>query len=354
MEMSISTKFWTRKRVLLTGHTGFKGAWLALWLKRLGADVIGISLAPTTTPNLFSLSDISHTIESYFCDIRDAEKLNNLIQQCQPDVIFHLAAQALVRESYANPLATFSSNIMGTANILDSLRGCETTRVVVMVTTDKVYHNNEWAWPYRETDPLGGHDPYSASKAASEIVISSYRDAFLKQQGVAIGNVRAGNVIGGGDWSDNRLIPDIVKAWQSKKQLEVRRPDAIRPWQHVLEPLSAYIKLAEKLWSNPTLAGSYNFGPNSHEAATVKTVVELVRQIISIGKVEYDHGNEGPYEAGLLTLDISKAASKLNIRPRWDLEDAVKHTALWYQAYYEGSSAKTLCEFDINAFEAKK
>jgi len=346
-----TTKFWAGKRILLTGHTGFKGAWLSLWLQRLGADVTGISLAPTTTPNLFYLSDISSTIESHFCDIRDTEKLNNLMQQIQPEIVFHLAAQALVRESYVNPVATFSTNVMGTTNLLDSLRTSQSTKVAVMVTTDKVYKNKEWQWPYKETDELGGYDPYSASKAASEIVINSFRDAFLKNQGIAIASARAGNVIGGGDWSENRLIPDTIKAWQADELVNIRRPNAIRPWQHVLEPLFSYITLAEKMWTNPDLAGAYNFGPNANEAATVKEVIDLAKASFPKVKVHFEDGTEGPHEAGLLTLDTSKACSILATKPRWDLKETISRTMNWYQAQHQGQDTKKLCESDIVAYE---
>ena len=255
--------FFRGKKVLLTGHTGFKGSWLVLWLHRLGARVAGVSLPPNTLPNLFSLVGIEDLCESHLCDIRDCAALNAVIRQIEPEIVFHLAAQPLVRASYLDPVETIATNVMGTAHVLDALRGLESTRVAVMVTTDKVYREKQPPRPYRENDALGGHDPYSASKAASEIVIGSYRSAFLAEQGVAIASARAGNVIGGGDWSADRLIPDAVRAWQKGQTLEVRRPDAIRPWQHVLEPLAGYLTLAEKIWRQPALAGAYNFGPES-------------------------------------------------------------------------------------------
>lgn len=242
--------FFNGKKVLITGHTGFKGSWLALWLQQLGAQVTGIALPPATTPNIFSLlgfhqpSPINHHLSSYYHDIRDAAGLAARVKEAEPEIVFHLAAQPLVRASYREPLTTFATNVMGTANLLDALRGVTSVRTVVAVTTDKVYRNIEHPYPYREEDPLGGHDPYSASKAASELIVSSYRDAFLAEQGVAIATARAGNVIGGGDWSEDRLIPDAVRAWQSDQPLDIRRPDAIRPWQHVLEPLAGYMALA--------------------------------------------------------------------------------------------------------------
>ncbi|MFY8051770.1 MAG: CDP-glucose 4,6-dehydratase, partial [Armatimonadaceae bacterium] len=261
--------FWNGKRVVITGHTGFKGSWLTLWLSQLGAKVTGIALEPCTTPSIFNEANIAECCDHHVCDIRDAAKTASLIKAANPEIIFHLAAQPLVRLSYREPLETFASNVMGTANVLNALRECPDCRTAVMITTDKVYHNREWAWPYREDDTLGGHDPYSASKAACEIVINSFRQSFLNDAGVAVASVRAGNVIGGGDWSEDRLIPDAVRAWTSGQTLSIRRPDSVRPWQHVLEPLRGYIELAEKLHETPSLAGAYNFGPRTHMAATV-------------------------------------------------------------------------------------
>lgn len=349
----IQSTFWSGKRVLLTGHTGFKGGWLALWLHRLGADVIGLALPPSTSPSLFDLANIANQIESHFCDIRDESVLKKVVNATSPEIVFHLAAQPLVRASYREPITTFTSNVMGTAHLLDALRGLDSVRVAVMVTTDKVYQNNEWHYPYREDDSLGGHDPYSASKAASEIIISSYRDAFLKEQGVAIASARAGNVIGGGDWSEDRLIPDAIRAWEAHRSLEIRRPSAIRPWQHVLEPLAGYLTLAQKLYENPTLAGAYNFGPQTNEAATVHEVIELARVAYGCGGVMYGGGNDGPHEAGWLALEISKARELLAVSPRWALAETISRTMTWYRAQREGKSALSLCETEIAAYEAK-
>jgi CDP-glucose 4,6-dehydratase len=347
-----SRDFWRGKRVLLTGHTGFKGSWLALWLNHLGAEVVGISLSPSTTPNLFSLAKVEKLCQSHFCDIRDVAALADLIKAARPEIVFHLAAQPLVRASYREPQATFATNVMGTVHVLDALRELDTVRVAVMVTTDKVYRNNEWPWPYREDDTLGAQDPYSASKAASEIAIASYRDAFLSAQGVAVSSGRAGNVIGGGDWSEDRLIPDAVRAWQAGQRVEVRRPHAIRPWQHVLEPLAAYLTLAHKLWEQPALAGAYNFGPESSEAATVRELVELARVAYGGGEVRYGDGTEGPHEAGWLALDVAKAQVGLGVRPHWTLAQAVTQTMAWYRAQHEGKDARTLCHSEIAAYEA--
>lgn len=349
--MKTTPDFWRRKRVLVTGHSGFKGAWLTIWLHRLGAQVIGISLPPNTEPNLASLVKIDQLCESHFCDIRDPEALTRIIHSAQPEIVFHLAAQPLVRASYREPVETFATNVMGTAHVLEALRGLESVKAAVMITTDKVYQNHEWPWPYREVDALGGHDPYSASKAASEMVIASYRDAFLRQQGVAVASVRAGNVIGGGDWSEDRLIPDAIRAWQANQTLEIRRPNAIRPWQHVLEPLAGYLMLAEQICSDSSKADAYNFGPNTHEVATVRQVVELAREANGGGAVRYGGGTEGPHEATWLALDIAKARTTLGYHPRWFLQESVQHAVAWYKSQQYGDDAFSLCSEQIELFE---
>lgn len=345
--------FWQGRRVVLTGHTGFKGAWLALWLHRLGARVTGISLAPATEPNLFTLAGLDQIVASHFCDIRDASGVALRLKTAEPEVVFHLAAQPLVRESYARPVETFATNIMGTAHVLDALRGMPGVRVAVMVTTDKVYRNLEHAYPYREDDALGGHDPYSASKAACELVVASYRDAFLAQQGIAVATARAGNVIGGGDWSADRLLPDAMRAWEAGVPLSVRRPEAIRPWQHVLDPLAGYLALAEHLWREPGLAGPWNFGPPTHEAATVRSVVELARSVWGSGAVAYGDGREGPHEAGWLALEIAKARIGLGTGAKWSLDEAVTRTVRWYRQQRQGSDARALCLAEIEAHECQ-
>ena len=343
--------FWSGKRVLVTGHTGFKGAWLALWLHHLGAKVFGISLPAVTTPNLFSLAGIQAITDSHLCDIRDAGALAVLINKAQPEIVFHLAAQALVHASYRDPLTTFATNVQGTANLLDALRGTDSVRAVVAVTTDKVYKNLEQPYPYRETDALGGHDPYSASKAAAEIVIASYRDSYLSEKGIAVASARAGNVIGGGDWSEDRLIPDAIRSWNANQPLQIRRPQATRPWQHVLEPLAGYIKLAEELWHQLAVAGAYNFGPETHEAATVRQVVQLAQSAYGMGQVSWGDGTEGPHEAGWLALEIAKARTVLGVKPRWPLVESVQRTIHWYRQQHEGADARALCEADISAYE---
>lgn len=347
-----SAGFWRGKRVLLTGHTGFKGGWLTLWLHRLGAHVTGLSLPPNTQPSLFALVGNAIDVESHFCDIRDAQPTAEIIRSAQPEIVFHLAAQPLVRASYRDPLQTFSTNVMGSAHVLDALRGLDSVKVAVIVTTDKVYRNLERPYPYREEDALGGYDPYSASKAASELVIASYRDVYLKSQGTAVASARAGNVIGGGDWSEDRLIPDAIRAWQANATLEIRRPNAIRPWQHVLDPLHGYLRLAEELWSKADLAGAYNFGPQTHEAATVMQVIKLAQQIYGKGDVRYGNGADGPHEAGWLALEIAKSRTMLGVLPRWDLQEAVRRTMNWYCEQQAGADARSLCEQEIDGFES--
>ncbi len=338
--------------MVLTGHTGFKGSWLAIWLHRLGAIVTGISLPPSTDPNLFSLANIHSTCTSHYCDIRDAEGLASLIKAARPEIVIHMAAQALVRASYREPLQTFGTNVMGTAHVLDALRALSDVRVAVIVTTDKVYRNRESHLPFREDDELGGHDPYSASKAASEIVAASYRDAFLSAQGVALATARAGNVVGGGDWSEDRLIPDAVRAWSTGSTLDIRHPDAVRPWQHVLEPLAGYLKLAQKLWTQSDSAGAYNFGPATAEAATVRDVVEMARVAYSSGKVRYGDYTDGPHETSWLSLEIAKAGDTLGFTSKWALRNTILRTMSWYVKQESNIDARALCEADIDAYEA--
>ena len=352
--INASPHFWSSKQVLLTGHTGFKGSWLAFWLTQMGANVTGISLAPSDGPNLFTLLNIEEMTSSNFLDIRNKTAISSIVKKVRPQIILHLAAQALVRPSYKDPLTTFDTNIMGTANILDSIRGVDSVRVVVAVTTDKVYKNLEQVAPYRETDTLGGYDPYSASKAASEMVISSFRDSYLSEQGVAIASARAGNVIGGGDWAEDRLIPDAVRAWDANTSLVIRRPGAIRPWQHVLEPLNGYLVLAEKLYADLSLAGAYNFGPNTNEATTVQAVIEMANKNYGHGDVLWGDRIEGPHETGLLSLETTKAQEILGIFPRWSLEKSIERTMRWYQKYNNDIKADFLCKEDIATFTNAK
>jgi len=345
-------EFWRDKRVLLTGHTGFKGSWLSLWLQRLGANVTGVALPPATVPNLFTLAVAGARMDSRFCDIRDVQALASIVSAVSPEIALHLAAQPLVRAGYRDPIGTMASNVMGTAHLLEVLRGVGSVRAVVVVTTDKVYRADDGTRAHREDDPLGGHDPYSASKAASELVVATYRDAFLRDQGVAVATARAGNVIGGGDWSEDRLIPDAIRAWQADTTLEVRRPDAIRPWQHVLEPIAGYLVLAERIRRQPELAGAFNFGPAASEAATVREVVELAQAAYGGGHIHFAATRTGPHETGALRLDTSKGEALLGIVPRWSLAEAVSRTIAWYRAHREGSDPRALCLADIDAYDA--
>ena len=344
--------FWKNKKVLITGHTGFKGAWLTFWLNHLGAKITGVALEPYTQPNLFNLLRIDSICDSHILDIRNYEQLEEIVKTSSPEIVFHLAAQPLVRTSYDQPLETFTTNIIGTANILNAIRFSDSTKVGIMITTDKVYKNNEWRWQYRETDQLGGYDPYSCSKAAAELVIDGYTNSFLEGQGIAISSARAGNIIGGGDWSLDRLIPDAVRAWSSEKNtLEIRRPNATRPWQHVLEPLSGYMKLAELTWESPSISGAYNFGPLTNSNATVKEIIELARKHYGRGEIAIIEDYSGPHEAANLELDISKAISTLSWRPKFTLSQAVNLSMNWYRAFFKGEPAENLCINDIELFE---
>lgn len=345
--------FWRGKRVLLTGHTGFKGAWLALWLQRLGACVTGLALPPATLPALYSLAGVGAGLQAeHGVDIRDAAATAAAVRAAQPQVVLHLAAQALVRPGYAAPVETFATNTMGTVHVLDALRSLPGVRVAVVVTTDKVYRNRAWAYPYREGDALGGHDPYSASKAAAELVTASYRDAYLAGQGVAVATARAGNVIGGGDWALDRLLPDAVRAWEQGAPLVVRNRHATRPWQHVLEPLAAYLQLAQALWHQPALAGAYNFGPASHEAASVEHVIGMALAAYPGAQVRYDHDSHAPHEAQWLALETASARARLGVQPCWNLSTGIKRTMAWYAAHHAGGDALALCHADIDRYEA--
>jgi CDP-glucose 4,6-dehydratase len=348
-DLGVTQAFWRGRRVFVTGHTGFKGAWLTLWLARLGARVSGVALPPAGR-SLFEAAGIATDVDGRTVDIRDAAALATVVREVRPEIVLHLAAQALVRPGYRDPLATYATNVMGTAHLLDALRGLDSARVAVVVTTDKVYRNLERPYPYRENDPLGGHDPYSASKAAAELVAASYRSAFLEAQDVALATARAGNVIGGGDWAEDRLLPDAVRAWERGETLELRRPQAVRPWQHVLEPLAGYLQLAERLWHQPSLAGAYNFGPRTEEAATVGDVIALASAAYGGGRWRTD-GEPGPHEAGWLALEVAQAREVLGVRPRWNLAVAVERTMWWYRDAGNGADARALCEADIAAYE---
>ncbi len=351
--MVIDEKFWAGKRVFLTGHTGFKGGWLAIWLHRLGAEVHGFSLAPTTTPSLFDTAQIEKVLVSDTQgDIRDFPTLESALKKANPEIIFHLAAQPLVRASYREPLETIASNVMGTTHLLEAARKIDGLRAILVITTDKCYENQEWVYPYRENDPLGGHDPYSASKACAEIVAASYRASFFSKEGVvAVATARAGNVIGGGDWAEDRLVPDCIRAFSTDQNVELRYPEAIRPWQHVLEPISGYLMLAEALCGEhaPDYAGAWNFGPDASGDATVGEIAHRVAEYWGRGKIVLPiAAGCQPHEAGLLRLDITKAQSLLRWNPRWSIDCALGETVGWYKAWHSGKdmNAYTLAQID--------
>lgn len=340
--------FWRGKRVALTGHTGFKGSWMALVLHRLGATVFGYALPPASSPNLYQSAQIDGLVQSQFGDVRDAEALQTWLKSGQPEIVLHFAAQALVRESYADPVNTMTSNVVGTLHLLEAVRHVPSVAAVVVVTTDKVYRNEENMHSYCESDVLGGHDPYSASKAACELLVDCYRASFLS--GIGVATARAGNVIGGGDWSPERLIPDAVKAWTEHRVLEIRSPNAVRPWQHVLEPICAYLVLAQGLYREPTLGRAYNFGPAASSAVSVRTVIEQARSLFGQGEVQYGVTQNGPHEAGLLHLDVRLAARELGVVARWDLATAIQKSMVWYRSFAQGDDARQLCDTDITTY----
>jgi CDP-glucose 4,6-dehydratase len=349
---SVDPAAWAGRRVVLTGHTGFKGGWLAHWLDRLGARVHGFALEPDTRPNLFDAATVkqrcaTHTIG----DLRDANSIGQAIASADPEVVFHLAAQPLVRASYQDPLSTYATNVMGTAHVLEACRAAPKLRAVVVVTTDKCYENREWHWGYRESDRLGGHDAYSASKACAELVTASYRDAFLAAANVGIATARAGNVVGGGDWAADRLLPDIVRAFAAGQAARLRRPEAIRPWQHVLDPLHGYLLLAERLLAaEPYFARAWNFGPGIDDSRTVLQVAEAMAGQWGDGARLDVAPDGGPHEASRLALDSSEARTRLGWRPRWDLDATLKATAAWYKAFYAGQDMAAVTRRQIEHF----
>ena len=356
--MVTSNLIWQDIPVFITGHTGFKGSWLSLWLSKLGAKIHGYALDPPTNPNLFDAICIADNLASDVrADLLDLNALRQALQIAQPTVIFHLAAQPLVRVGYAEPLATFSTNIMGTAHLLEAIRDVPSIRAVVIVTTDKVYDNREWIYPYREIDTLGGYDPYSASKAAAELVVASYRSSFFSsstQDFPKIATARAGNVIGGGDWAQDRLVPDCLRSLEHGQPLEIRYPQAVRPWQHVLESLSGYLLLAEKLLGadGENFARAWNFGPSIGGHASVKEVVERMTTFWGkAGYIEFSSSASNPHEAGLLQLDASQAYLKLGWRMRWSLDQAIKATVDWHQAWLEQQDMYALTLSQIDTYQ---
>ncbi|WP_287601788.1 CDP-glucose 4,6-dehydratase [Thiothrix sp.] len=349
----MNREFWRGKRIFLTGHTGFKGGWLALWLADIGAEVHGYALAPPTEPNFFTVCGLqAHLKTSTFADIRDASKLTQAMQTAQPDIVLHLAAQPLVRYSYSEPVETYAVNVMGTVNLLEAVRQTPSIKAVVNVTTDKCYENREWVWPYRENEAMGGHDSYSSSKACSELVTAAYRRSFLEPAGVYLASARAGNVIGGGDWAADRLIPDFLRALDAGQTLSIRSPHATRPWQHVLEPLAGYLLLAERLYTDGApFAEAWNFGPEEADARPVQWIVEHLCQQVPDATWQCDK-NPQPHEANTLRLDSSKAKAKLNWLPRWNLPTALTHTLDWHQAWKQGADMTHKSLGQIGGYEA--
>jgi len=353
----MNSLFWSGKKVFVTGHTGFKGSWLCLWLQQLGVEVTGYALHPPTNPSLFEVAQVARGMKSIIGEIRDGTKLTNAMQQAAPDIVIHMAAQPLVRRSYVDPVETYSTNVMGTVYLLEAIRQTQSVRSVVNVTTDKCYENKEWVWGYRESEPIGGFDPYSSSKGCSELVSAAYRNSYFNidkyaEYPVAMATARAGNVIGGGDWSTDRLIPDIIRAIEKGQCVSVRNPQAIRPWQHVLEPLGGYLLLAEKLWTDGLqFAEAFNFGPFPEDSKRVDWVVE--KMVTSWGNdASWKFASDDVHEANFLKLDISKAKEKLEWTPRWPLEVAIQHILDWHKAYLNGENMRDVTLRQISSFAA--
>ena len=348
--------FWKSKHVLLTGHTGFKGSWLSLWLQSMGAQVVGYALAPPTNPSLFKVAEVGKGMTSIIGDIRDLEHLRTVFAEHRPEIVFHMAAQPLVRYSYIEPVETYSTNVMGTVNLLEAVRGTDSVKAVVNVTSDKCYENREWVWGYRENEPMGGYDPYSSSKGCAELVAAAYRNSYFhpekyKEHGVALASARAGNVIGGGDWADDRLIPDIMRAISGSRPVVIRNPHAIRPWQHVLEPLSGYLRLAQKLYEEDSAyAEGWNFGPNDEDAKPVQWIVERLTKAWGEDAGWVLDGGDHPHEAHYLKLDCSKAKARLDWHPRWHLEETLGAIIEWHRTYRDGKDMRELTLHQIGAY----
>lgn len=349
--------FWRGKRVLLTGHTGFKGSWLSLWLQQLGAQVTGFALAPASQPSLFEVAHVSQDMRSVIGDIRDAMAIKQAMRDASPEIVIHMAAQALVRYSYRHPVETYSTNVMGLVNLFEAVRSTPGVRVVLNVTSDKCYENQEWPWAYRENERLGGYDPYSNSKACAELVTAAYRHSFFNprdyaEHGIALASARAGNVIGGGDWASDRLIPDIMRAIVGGEPVAIRNPASIRPWQHVLEPLSGYLLLAEKLFEQgPAFADAWNFGPHQTDARPVLWIVEQLAQAWGPDVQWRLETAPQPHEAHYLKLDCSKAQAALGWQPRWNLQQAIRHIVTWHQAYRDQADMRTQTRLQIQAYQ---
>ncbi|MFE8585659.1 CDP-glucose 4,6-dehydratase [Sphingomonas sp. NCPPB 2930] len=347
----VDPAFWAGKRVFLTGHTGFKGSWMALWLQQMGADVTGFALAPPTEPALFDVARVSDGITSIIGDIRDRDMLEQALVAADPEIVIHMAAQPLVRASYDDPVGTYATNVMGTVHLLEAVRRAGHVRACVVVTTDKCYENREWVWGYREDEAMGGHDPYSNSKGCAELVTSAYRRSFFDGEGkTAVASGRAGNVIGGGDWAVDRLVPDILRAIAANDPVLIRNPLAIRPWQHVLEPVSGYLVLAQALWDDPSAAQAWNFGPRDEDARPVQWIVEHMCAAWGDGADWVRDESVQPHEARYLKLDISKAQDRLRWRPRWTLAEALERIVAWHRAWLSGADMRAYCLSELERF----
>lgn len=347
----IKPTFWQGKRVLLTGHTGFKGSWLSLWLQSMGAVVRGIALAPPTDPALFDVARVAEGMEHEIADIREFAAILPLVCDFAPEIVIHMAAQPLVRLSYKEPIETYATNVMGTVHVLEAARAADSVRAIVNVTTDKCYENREWDWGYRENESMGGHDPYSSSKGCAELVSSAYRSSFLTKEGIAMATARAGNVIGGGDWASDRLVPDVLRALEKGVPVEIRNPVSIRPWQHVLEPLSGYLLLAERLYvEGLAWAEGWNFGPRDDDAKTVQWIVEHLCAEWGKGVNWTQQPGDHPHEANYLKLDISKAHNRLEWTPRWGLDEALSRIIDWHRAWRDGADMRATCLEQISYY----
>jgi len=353
-----AANFWKGKKVFLTGHTGFKGSWLCIWLSSLGAEVTGYALQPPTSPSLFELARVGESVHSIIADVRDLDRLKSEMAAAVPEIVIHMAAQPLVRDSYRIPVETYAINVMGTVHLLEAVRACPSVRAVVNVTTDKVYENREWHWGYRENEPMGGYDPYSNSKGCSELVTAAYRSSYFnprdfERHRVAVATARAGNVIGGGDWANDRLIPDIIRAILAGEPVQIRNPHAIRPWQHVLEPLSGYLLLAQRLYGEGAgLASGWNFGPPEEDARPVQWLVERLCSLWGSGASWRLDDGEHPHEAHYLKLDCSKAHAELGWWPKWGLEKALESIVAWTRVYRSDGDLRRICEQQITEYGA--
>jgi len=354
MSAKVQPDFWLGKRVFITGHTGFKGSWLSLWLQMMGAEVKGFALQPPTNPSIFCEANVAARMQSEIGDIRDLEALSASMTVFRPDVLIHMAAQPLVRLSYREPVETYTTNVIGTVNVFEAARGCDNLQAIVNVTTDKCYENREWEWGYRENEAMGGYDPYSSSKGCAELVTAAYRNSFFNDSGkAALASARAGNVIGGGDWADDRLIPDVLRSFENNQPVVIRNPKARRPWQHVLEPLSGYLVLAQKLFEEGSeYAEAWNFGPLDEDAQPVSNILDYLIEKWGEGVSWRVDANPQPHEAQLLKLDISKAAAKLDWHPRWSLSQALDSIVDWHRSLIAGHNMKDETIRQINSFNS--